>query len=439
MRRALLFAMGLLMLASLPGHATNVPELLEQARRERRDSDFASAIATLERARSAAAENADVLLLLGQTLSFVARHAEALDALEEARAIAPEYVDVRLAIARVHFFRGDPLAAEAELTALAAASRADPRVELLGGQVALSQGDLVLAKARFDQARTLAPQSPAPIVGLADVAMANGDPFTAVGLYERALERSPNDASLFDRLLRARDQARRWRFEADLTFSRFDDGRAAWREIATRLTYRLNARTALTGAIEAGERFRMRDAYLEFGGAYRASQRWSGYLAAGFTPAANFRERWALRGGGAVRLRDGQDSLGPTLLTLDGRHAAYQAGATTTLTPGAEQYLMEGIFTLAGRWINVLEAGGRHLQGPLVRIDARAGQGAVLHAGFAAAPESQGQRVVDTHAFFGGLALAFDETLVARTSLLRETREAGAARTAVTFGFGVEF
>ena len=57
----------------------------------------------------------------------------------------------------------------------------------------------------------------------------------------------------------------------------------------------------------------------------------------------------------------------------------------------------------------------------------------------AAAPESQGRRVVDTRSIFGGAALGIDGDTIIRANVVEETREHGATRTALTFGAAVEF
>lgn len=430
-------ALGLLTSAA---RAHEIGELLRQARAERDAGELEVALSTLERARAVAPEHADVLLLLGQIQGYAGRHDQALSTLGRAKELAPDYLDVRLAIVRVQLNQGAQAAAEHEVQALRDLAADEPRVLLLAARVAFSSGDLQLARARFEAARRLDPEASEPLVGLGDIAMAEGDPFTAQGLYERALEGSPDDASLFDRLLQARDRAKRWRIESEIGFSQFDDARSSWREAATRLTYRLDARTALTGTLETGERYQLSDTYLEIALGHRWSAVLSGYLAAGTTFDPDFRERFAIRGGGAVRVRRTEGTFGPTVLTLDTRYADYDtAGATVTLTPGLQQYLLDGWLTLTGRWINVVEADGRHLHGPLVRLDGRPDDRVGLYIGLAAAPESQGPVVVDTRSVFGGVALGIDEDTVVRTSVAHETRELGATRTAVTLGVAVEF
>lgn len=419
--------------------AADVADLLHQARRERDAGELDVALFTLGRAHAIAPQSADVLLLLGQTQSFVGEHDQALVSLGRACLLAPDYLDVHLAIVRAWMHRGEHTAAERALEAALRLAPTEPRVALLGALLAFARDDLQLAQARFERARELDPDASEPLAGLGDVAMAENDPFAAESLYARALEGSPGDANLYDRLLHARERAKRWRIEAEIGFSRFDDDRSPWRETASRLSYRLDARSALTSIFEVGERFRRRDIYFELAFAHRWSSALSGYVAAGATPEADYREAFALRGGGAVRLQDGGGALGPSVLTLDARFADYDRGATLTLTPGLAQYLLDGRLTLTGRWINVLEADGRHLDGPLVRLDARPDDRVGLHVGLAAAPESEGRLVVDTRSLFGGIALGIDEDTVVRAGFAQESREHGATRTALTLGAAVEF
>lgn len=355
--------------------APEVEALLESARAAQARGDLAAAMSALEAAAAAAPGDADVLRRLGTAQGQSGRTEAALATLARAQRLAPDDADIRLAIGQVHYYRGEHRAA----------------------------------------------------LGIAEAVVArqpdNGD---AKDLAERTRRALADGGST------------RWRLDWSASYSHFeDDARERWLEGSAALGYRIDDQTSVTGRVDGADRFGRTDVYGEARVDHRFADGRSAYLALGATPGADFLPEWALQGG--LGLRAWRSGLGDGVITLDVRHAKYATGSVETLSPGVEQYMLDGRAWLTGRLILTWDEDGERQTGYLLRGDVMATERARLFAGYADAPETVENVTLTTRSVFAGGVLDLSNRLSLRLDYVRDDRERSYVRHAVTAGVGVRF
>ncbi|MDH3673680.1 MAG: YaiO family outer membrane beta-barrel protein, partial [Gammaproteobacteria bacterium] len=292
----------------------------------------------------------------------------------------------------------------------------------------------------FSEVLLRQPENLEAVLGLGDVKAAQGDYDRAEANYRRAATIDPTSAEVAERLSRERPRTFSWRLDTNGSYSRFSrESRPSWRESFNQISYQVSPNTVVHGRWEISERFDRLDNYFQAGVDHRLSDRVSGYIYLGFTPSANFRERRAASGGGAVRLGSGQDRFGPTVFTIDTRQATYGTGDVTTIIPGLQQYLLAGRLWLSAKWINTLDEIDRHRKGWSARVDGQVVWRVILYAGLADAPETQANLTLDTRSYFGGIVVQLTPRLSARLDYLHEDRQDSFIRESVNMGISFNF
>lgn len=432
----------IVMTVALPAQvfAQAAESLYRQALEDRRNGDFGAAIDKLESALQSAPRDVDVLLLLGQIYGFEERFDEALQVLARAQSLAPDYIDVDLAIARIHSYQGRFALAEREARSILDEDPDNHDAVILTARLAYYQGDLDAAEAAFARARELAPDSLESLVGLGDVAMARGDRDSARSHYRRAAELQPDAAEIQVKLARAEARDPLWRLDTGVRYSRFSgDGREPWRESLNRLTYQLTPETAIHARVDLSERFGLGDIYYEGGVVHDFAPWLNAGLAAGGTPGADFRERWAVLADVATRVSRGGTNFGGTVLTLRGKAAEYDTGNVESVDPGVEQYFFDGRLWFTGRWTNTLDEQDEYLAGWLARIDLQAHETLRVYGGVSDTPETRNNTTVQTQAVFFGAIVEVTRNVTLRVDVAHEDTEGSAARTSVFSGIAVSF
>lgn len=195
-------------------------------------------------------------------------------------------------------------------------------------------------------------------------------------------------------------------------------------------------RVTLGAAIEPSWRFSRFDLYAEGAVEVELSEAVSVNARLGGTPDADFRPQWQLGLGARARLTGKRNA---TIATIDARQARFAAGSVQTLSPGIEQYLVDGRVWITAQWINLFDETGRHRAGWLARGDVLATDRLRLFSGYADAPDTSEGRTVDVRGVFVGAAYGVNDTLELRGSLSREHRWIGADRHSVSVGLGLRF
>ncbi len=309
----------LAVLSSNPAFSLDVGLLQKQGVDARRAGRFAEAEARLREAARLKPDDADVQLQLGLTLTSLKKLKDAERALGRALELAPDYADAKLGLARIAFFRGKFESARKTTLEVRSIRKDDKDVQDL-----LNQIDRALEGRRLER-RTRQPAE---------------DRRSSTG--QKAGQGTAN--------------VNRWRIDADGSLSVLTGERQNWREGNARIGFQVQPGTVVSAAIQAANRFGISDTYVEG----RIDQKvfrgdLTGYLYVGATPNAHYLPEWVTGAGGTARVVQQRGLFAATVLTLDARYATYVAGPVRTVSPGMQQYFLDGRLWLTGRWINVVD------------------------------------------------------------------------------------
>jgi YaiO family outer membrane protein len=402
--------------------------------------DFATAERDLEAARRAEPRNADILMQLGLVLAFLHRYDEARATLEQGLRIAPSYLELRLSLARVKSFSGDDAGAQADVDRVLAQQPDNEEALTLAGRIAFYRKDLAAAEQRFSAALALAPTDPDALMGLGDVRSAQGDEAGARALYRRALAQAPESPDLAERLARPPAKYYRWQLDASFAYSVLSrQPQKDWKESFDQLSYKLSDATTLHGRIEESERFSQYDTYLEAGVDHRFGDGVTGYVYAGGTPVAHFREQVTGMTGGTLRLARGGDAVGATLAMVDGKFSSYASGDVETVKPGLQQYFLAGRLWTTVQAITTRDENGHFLQGWLAKVDGMATDRLHLYLGVSSAPETSENVTAETRSGFGGAIYDLTDALTLRLDYAHEDRQHSYVRDVAALGVSVKF
>src|SRR5580658_1398583 len=409
-------------------------QLYDEALVLRQHGDFAGAIAKLEAAARRAPRDVEILLLLGTLYGFVERF-------EDARALAPSDNDVLLAVARIKSFRKDFTGAERDVATVLARDPGNLEALALAGRLAYYQGALDPAEAKFRAVLAINPDDLEGLLGLGDVLAARGEEAAARRLYERAQALYPNSPDVASRLAQAGAPPLLWRLDTLASWSHFARRPfIPWYESFNQLTYSLTPATDVHGRVDVSQRFGTFDTYYETGVDHRFNPAFAGYLYAGATPHASFRERWDVLSGGSLRVAKGGDIVGGTVLLLDLKDALYRTGFVYSANPGVQQYFLNGRLWFTAKDINTWAAPGtQYLSGYLVRLDAQVTDSLLVYAGWADAPETDLNVTAEVRSIFTGLAWAQSRRLTWHLDYVHDDRHDSYIRHAVIFGPSVKF
>jgi YaiO family outer membrane protein len=412
--------------------------LADQAAALRKEGRLAEAEQRYAEALKRRPVDADLLIGMGLTQGSQGRYAEAQGYFQRALVIAPTSREARLGLARVSLWSGDHDEAENLVDAILASTPADPEALALRARIHLATGQVREAEADFTAVTAAHPGNVEALIGLGDARRALGRELQAREAYQRALAADPASADALTRL--AAEPPARWRLDIDGVFSRLSGNNENWREGVVRLGHEVRPGTVISGGLEASERFGQFDTYMEGRIDHRLAPWLTAYGLAGVTPEADFRPRYQVGAGAGLRVLPGMGPvLGPTVVTLDFRHAQYDTGGTQTVSPGVEQYLFGGRLWITARWINTMAPGEDRTSGWFLRADAQVLDRLRLFAGASDAPDISDGIVLETFSLFGGAAVDLTERVSLRASLTREERRVAYDRTVISLGMGLKF
>jgi YaiO family outer membrane protein len=367
-------ALALAALLPAAAQAQTAPTSREAAIAEARAAlareDSAAAIATLERARDAHPEDAEILRLLGSSYAFARRYDAAIATLERARTLAPADLDIRAALARAYLWSGRRGDAARELEAIEARDPANAEIGAIRAQ---------LAAPAAQEERRARGAGIAIAQSIAGVELDSGTErtwwTTTLGVFGDIAEGATLSAEI----------------------ERED------REVAidTRMLARLD---------------------------YRFSPQWRGYVAAGGTPNADFRERWSVRGGVEGEV------IGNLSLGADLRHADYGNANITALEPTARLRVPALGGSATVRMINLWDETGTHRSGWSGRLDTELDDGSLLFAGAATYPDTEAGITRRVRSVFLGAALPVAERVMLRATGEYERRVDSYTRKSLTLG-----
>jgi len=399
MRRIVAAAIILLLFGLTPSTAQDPDVLHREGEQARRAGRFEEAAKKLGEAARLRPDDADVQVRLGLALTPLKKFDEAERALRHALKLAPDYVDAKLGLARLDFFRKKFAVARAGVKAVLTARPDDKDARALLTQI--DRAIAAQAAERRAARRRAAPATKFP-------------PIAATPVY-------------------------RWRVDLNGEWSRLTAGRSDWREGTARVAYETMPGTVVSAAAQVAQRFGVVDAYLEGRVDHKVAPWLSGYAFVGGTPAAHFSPEVAGGGGAAARLYQQPGVINATVLTFEGRYAEYVTGPVRQVTPGLEQYVLDGRLWITGKWINVLDEHNRYRQGYLVRGDIVMRDDLRFFIAYSDAPESTDAVTVETRSLYGGFIYDLDARTILRLTVIYEKRPDLFNRVAVNAGAAYRF
>jgi YaiO family outer membrane protein len=341
----------------------------------------------------------DARLQLGLALAAAGRSSQATAALEAVLRAAPDYDDARVALARLALADGRPDRARALLA------------PVLGRGVV----------------RGAAPGDPAP--GVYADAAALSIQIDRFGLAQSGPERAEAGEA------QHRDGASgavspRWRLDADAAHSTLTGGLPAWREADLSVSRKIGRAAAVTGRVEALERFDKQETYVEA----EYDRGWSGgewFAALGGSLDPTFRPETALKAGVLVIPAPGSQWR----ISADVNLSRYVVGDVTTLRIGAARAFGRDVGTIGARWITTIDERDETLEGYALDTSWRVVTGMRALATYSDAPESSDGRTTPVKAFALGADIDIDPRTTLHGVLTEEQRHASYDR--LEFSLGV--
>jgi|GEM_PF-3805161 len=427
-------------LAFSPPAAADYTLQMQQGLGARAAGDFPAAEAAFDAATRAAPGDAQAWHMLGLMRGFQGKYDSALAALDRAEQIAPDDLDIAVSIARVTAFAGRYDVAERRIEAVLAREPELAEAWVLKGRIAGYQNQFDAAKSAYDKAASLLTPDVDLLVAYGDLARAQNDETTARSYYLRAVALDPNSADVKDRLSgRERENANPWTLSVSGGKSWLSRTPAPdWTAAEATLDRDFGDGLHLFGGLSYARRFSTDDITLR-GGGRAAGGRMAASLELGYTPDDAVLPEFQAFTTLTARLIDGSGPAGPSLVVLDGQFRKYAGGNVKTLSPGLDQYIADGRFTLSLRWTNTWDTTNRYISGWSVGGLWQAIDRIGLRLGYGNAPEAERGVVADTKTLSGGVILGVTDRVTWRIDLSRENRQGGYRRFEAVSGLAVKF
>ena len=337
---SLLFVAGVL---SSPAclQAQDYDQLIQQAVTQRNAGEFEAAEQTLRIAYEIPPDKTEVSTLLAMVIAFQGRYEESITLLEQAIEENPDDIGLRLGKARVRGYQG--LFPEAARLAAEVIQAHPDNVEALNlsGRIALYQQRPEQAVEYFQRAITLDGENLEAWVGLFDARTAQGREALADEALSRAAQISPDHIDVrlrVERNLSPPGRVHEW--IAGFDSSRFRNiDLSRWHDRFLEYRHQRSLDSAYYLRAEHNDRFDNRDTVVEGGwlGNQRGALPWQ--ISAAVSSDPDFSARYRVRAAATVRLNEGSDAFGTTLLSPSLQYADYTTGSVARLGFDLEHYV----------------------------------------------------------------------------------------------------
>jgi YaiO family outer membrane protein len=428
-----------LLFGAIPAQAQpDVATLMAQGREARIKADFVAAEVAYGSATQAVPTNAEAWHMLGLVQSFQGKHDIALNALTRALALAPQDADIALSQARVTAFTGRYDQADKLVDALLV--RAPSMAAwTLKGRIASYQSKFSAAQTAYDQAARLGTPDVDLLVAYGDLARAQGQEDKAMAYFRQAEALDATSVDVRNRLtLPQSEQATPWQLALSGGKSWLSRTPALdWTSADMTLSREVAPRVRAFGGVSYAKRFSLSDVMLR-GGFNATSGRGTIAVDVGFTPSDNVLPEFQSFVTGSYRLTD-EKAAATTVAVLDAQLRRYSIGTVKTLSPGIDQYVLDGKLTISARLANTWDTNDKHLLGWSASALWQATDRVGLRVGYGDAPEAERGLVADTKTMSTSVIVRLTETTSWRIDLAREQREGGYRRVEATTGVSLTF
>ena len=404
--------------------------------------DYPRAISLYQNLVAQEPNNPAHLYQLGTVQGWAGQYDDALATLRRGLALTPNDTDMKLAFGRVLAWSGQLALAEGVFRDILATQPSNLDAQNMLGRVLSWRRQFSAAEEVFDHILVQAPANTDALIGRGDVEKYQERFDEARDYYQRASVTDPTSRDILQRIASVR-RAGRWRLDAGMEFSTFDDGaRDDWYGWDAALRYAIDKKTGVSLGAEWADRFKLRDIQYTLGLDRRLSDDLSGYIRFSATPAADFFAKDTIALGGEWRVREGDKELPATTLLADYRLATYGPGTAHSLWLGVTQNTTHK-FSVTGKWLVSRNLNDHWTDGWLVQLDGEPDDRWRWHIGYADTTESLSSTIFDftsaqrTRALFGGIYYEFSSSFGLRLDLTREWSTVD--RSAVHAGFTTRF
>lgn len=315
--------------------------LVQQAMDERNRGQFDNAEQLLRQAYELAADKTEASYLLAMVLAFQQRYDEAQTLLEQALARTPDDLTLQLGQARVLAFRGQLTEAASATARIRERDPASVEAINLAGRIALYQRQPRRGLESFEMATSLQPDDLEAWIGKHDALLALGQQDAAQDALEMAAALAPGHADVISRQqpdVAAQALSQGW--NAGTEYSRFrgvDFER--WQEHFVEYERQHSLDTGWFARVDELNRFERSDMLFSAGInlARRSAMPWR--LTAAVSPNGNFSADWRVGAAFTRRLSEGNERLGPTLVSPTLQLSRYSTGDVWRVGFDFEHYL----------------------------------------------------------------------------------------------------
>lgn len=382
--------------------------------------DFPEAESLYQKAVKMAPNDTDLIVKLGNVQLFQRKFDQAEQTFDHVLVLCPNCIDAYIGKINSAIWQKDYFLARRRIFEALNHYPNDERLIYLNAQIYLFEHRYKEAIKSFNQQISTNPKNASLWIGLGDAERGLLQDHKAVLAYKTAQTIDPKGRDAANRL--AAPIRKRWRLDADGSYSSLTKPYKDWRDGGIALSYRLSETNILTGRIGLAHRFGKDDQQIEMTLAHQFKELVWGYIGGAVTPDADILARYTVRAGGSIPVIK-FDGIGMLGATLDAKSDWYDNGVVKTITPGLRQSFLDDDFVLYVQWINIFDQMNRHSGGYLLRADASPISSLHFNIGYSDTLESSGDEMIPTKAVFGGVGFDLNDETTIGLNLDRDHRE----------------
>lgn len=426
----------LICLATLPGYllAQSYGELISEALELRNLGEFSEAESLFRQAHEQAGDQRESYYLLAMTIAFQDRFDEAQALLEEGLEKYPTDQTLIISKARVLSFQGDFSGALTDVDRVLEQNPTNTEAINLGGRVTLYQNQPNRAIERYQQTLAIDPNNLEALVGLHDAYRNMGESDRAAEYLSLAAVVDPNNMDVRTRQDQQVVPEPSWQVTygyGNSHFKRIPLG--DWYDSFIEVHRRDGHGNDLYGRVENQGHFGMSDTLLTLGTVRNitGTMPWGARLE--YSPDAVFVPDFRVNAFVSPRIREGEDTWGPTIGNVSLQYASYPAAQVVQLGLGIDQYLFNGRVWVSPSITTVRDENNDTITGWNLRANLLVNQDMLTGFGYGESPQTESAvtAITRTTHLYGQVSI--NDHADIRIDLVREDRENSYVRYGTTF------
>lgn len=359
-------------------------------------------------------EDADILLMLGLSLTSLNKYSEAHDILYKAHKISPEYDDINMAIINLYNRQ-------------------------LNFEAAINYFKCNVKTYKYNAENRLIE---------ANLHLKNNNKYQAIYLLKTASIIYPENKEikeLFNKLLKEAYEEKKknqyWIVSTNYEHSNLTrNPQPSWEYSNINIYRKQSDKLGIHANMELQHRKeRNTDKYYEIGLDYKFSKNYTGYIYSGTSAEKLISPRYRFKTGAYANVFHDRKYLKLMPLTFDLQHDIYPDTDTTILKLGIEYYVNDDLIVIP-QFINIIDERGKYIKGWSLRSRLQTPfKNMILNTGIASAPETDSGIVVNTDSWFIGTNYKIKDNLTVSAYYTREAREDSYIRNIISLGVSIKF